>query len=417
MATMETGDAVDLRGKPVPGVGNGIMARYDAMAAGGRALVLCDAYGAALRVWLAEAGVRHTAREAAEGHWELEIERRASPSLTAAPGLHHLVSAPGGTVWACERAARAVRLDGHTGEIEATAKVAGKASHLALSPDEKWLYVADFGAGTLVAADAETLEVRHVLEAPGGPQLPSVSPDGIACVCGAAAGAFTIVWPAAGGPRAKTIEIGPVPHDQVITEDGKYAFVSCAGDATVAKVDLFNGAVLARYPVGQGPGHLAAHPDGERIYVANTFDGTVTCLSVEGDDLGRAYSGEWAHHPVVAPGGATLWVVNFGDDTLAVFDALNLELLAMLETEPYAHELAFSGDGKYALAPGYCSDHVRLYDVAARTETARVPVGWGSPHGTFLGDSHTAWVACSVDNHLAKLDADSGECVQRVGAL
>lgn len=34
-----------------------------------------------------------------------------------------------------------------------------------------------------------------------------------------------------------------------------------------------------------------------------------------------------------------------------------------------------------------------------------------------LRQSHTAWVACSVDNHLAKVDADKGECLERVGVF
>jgi len=157
------------------------------------------------------------------------------------------------------------------------------------------------------------------------------------------------------------------------------------------------------------------HPDGSRLYCANTFDGTVSCLSVEGDLLAQEASGPWAHQPAITPDGRLLYVANFLDDTLAVFDADSMEKLASLETEPYPHGLGISPDGRWVVATGFSSDKLRVYDAKNQTEVARIDVGRGSSHIAFLPDQEIAWVACSVDDHLAQLDLAAMVCTRRIG--
>ena len=101
-------------------------------------------------------------------------------------------------------------------------------------------------------------------------------------------------------------------------------------------------------------------------------------------------------------------VANFLSDTVTVFDAISLELVATLETDPYPHGLDISADGKWIVATGFSSDHVRVIDGETFTETARVKVGAGSSHSAFMPDNQAAWTACSVSDHLAKIDLAAG---------
>ena len=64
----------------------------------------------------------------------------------------------------------------------------------------------------------------------------------------------------------------------------------------------------------------------------------------------------------VSHDGEQIYVANFLDDSIAVFDAASLERLATLETENYAHEIALSPDGGTLIVPGYSSNHIRIYD-------------------------------------------------------
>jgi 6-phosphogluconolactonase (cycloisomerase 2 family) len=100
-----------------------------------------------------------------------------------------------------------------------------------------------------------------------------------------------------------------------------------------------------------------------------------------------------------------------------VFDSHTLQRAALLQTEPYPHGLDISPDGRYAIATGFSSDHLRIYDAQTHTEIARVEVGRGSSHTAFLDDANTAFVGCSVSDHVARVDL-AGCCnVERIQVL
>jgi len=196
--------------------------------------------------------------------------------------------------------------------------------------------------------------------------------------------------------------------------DGRHVFVPCAGDGNVVSVDLEDGSILGRFRVGDGPSHLVLHPDGGKLYSANTFDGTVSCLSIEGDLLAQVASGPWAHQPEISPDGRSLYVANFLDDTLSIFDTESMDKIATLKTETYPHGLGISPEGRWVVATGFSSDYVRVYDTQSQVEVARVEVGRGSSHIAFLPDQDAAFIACSVDDHLARLELASMTCTQRI---
>ncbi len=406
---------LDCRGLANRQVGLAILEAYNASENGAELSAFVDSLDAGLRMWLIEAGAKHRFHEEETGGWRVVIQRGLSPGQGTIPGLHHVAVAGSTTVWACERSSRLARFDALTGRVIHVAEIAKKASHLAVDSAEKWVFVADSGADVLLAVASSDLSVRHVWPAPGGPQLPTVTDDGIVCVTGGGSDTITIVRPRTQGYDVQTINVGTCPHDPLPTQDGKRVFVPCAGDGAIVSVDLEDGTILGRYPVGDGPSHLALHPDGSKFYSANTFDGTLSCLSVEGDLLAHEASGPWAHQPTISPDGRFVYVANFLDDTISVFDAERMEKVASLETDPYPHGLDMSPDGRWVVATGFSSDHLRVYDATVQAEVARIEVGRGSSHIAFLPDQEAAYVACSVDDHLARLDLNAMVCTQRIG--
>ena len=319
------------------------------------------------------------------------------------PGVHHLLSGPDGSVWVCERDRGVARIDGATRRVSVIRQVANKASHLALDARAGRLFVADPGANEVLALHAADLTVEQRWPAPGMPQLPVVSAASVVCVTGGATGTLTIARPHAGGYQVQTVEVGAYPHDPLTA--GEYVFVPCAGDAVVVKVRLSDGHIAGRCAVGNGPSHLAIHPDGTRMYSANSWDGTLSCLTTDGEPVAHAESGGWAHAIDITPDGRWVYVANFLDDTLAVFDAATLQRMALLPTEPYPHGLDISPDGRHVVATGFASKFLRIYDAVRHVELARVEVGLGSSHTAFLaGDATQAFVTCSVADHVACID-------------
>jgi lactonase family protein with 7-bladed beta-propeller len=382
--------------------GREIIDRYNAARPGTRFEARVEALGPGLRMWLLEAGARHSA-EREEAGWKLCIERRAAPAQGSIPGLHHLVS-DGESIWVGERAQRVARVDAGSKRTLARRAVASKASHLALRGER--LFVADPGANEMIALRASDLSEIARWPAPGMPQLPLASPEGIVCVTGGATGSVTIAWPAGDGYRTTTVTVGAAPHDPCLDAGGEHLFVPCAGESALVKLRLRDGAIVGRVGVGEGPAHLALHPDGTRIYSANSWDGSVSCVSTEGELLAQAHSGGWAHAIEVAPDGRFVYVANFLDDTLAVFDAGSLERVALLATEAYAHGLDVSPDGRHVVTTGFCSDRARIFQAGNFHDAQLVALAAGSSHTAFTADGG-AWVACSVSDHLARIDLAS----------
>jgi YVTN family beta-propeller protein len=398
---------------PVAETGRAIIARYNAMDGGGLLEVVVSELNSGLRMSLLEAGARHRGERRSDGSWRLTVEGGRAPAQGSVPGVHHVIHGSNGSLWACERGHRVARIDTGAGELAAVRAVTRKASHLALDERAGRVFVADAEAGEIVALNACDLSEVARWPAPGGPQLPLVSADGIVCVTGGATGSVTLAWPGAGTYRTMTFAVGASPHDPALDRRGEYLFVPCAGESALVKLRLADGAIVGRVAVGDGPSHLAIHPDGTRLYSANSWDGSVSCVTVNGECVGQASSGGWAHAIDISPDGRWVYVANFMDDTVAVFDAPTLERVALLDTDRYPHGLDVSPDGRYLVATGFASDHLRIFDAVARRELARIEVGWGSSHTAFAPDGH-AWIGCSVSDHIACVDLEARACTARL---
>jgi DNA-binding beta-propeller fold protein YncE len=198
--------------------------------------------------------------------------------------------------------------------------------------------------------------------------------------------------------------VGRAPHDPLLSFDRAHVWVPCAGSGEVVKVRLADGAVEGRSAVGEGPAHLAGDPHSGRVYSANSWDGTVSCLTDDGEVIATVESGQWCHAIDITPDGKRLWAANFYDDTLAVFDTDKMQRIALLGTERYAHGLDVSPDGRWVVATGYGADRVQVYDAARCELVAHVEVGRGSSHTAFAADGSAAHVACSVSAHVAVID-------------
>jgi DNA-binding beta-propeller fold protein YncE len=73
---------------------------------------------------------------------------------------------------------------------------------------------------------------------------------------------------------------GATPHIVTAGKDGKWAYVSNAGSATVAAIELATGRTTL-IPVGQRPEGSVLSRDGTRLYVANRNSNEITIIDTE----------------------------------------------------------------------------------------------------------------------------------------
>jgi DNA-binding beta-propeller fold protein YncE len=380
--------------------------RHNDLQPGERLQVLVKAYNA-VRGGLLESRLRHQEHRREDGSSEIIVERGSATVPGSAPGAHHVISNADGDVWACQRGPLAARINMQTRRAEAVSPSLKLGTHLTFDPAGKRIIVPDRRIGELVALRPDTLDVEQRWKVPGAPSGAAASADGIICTTGDSS--VTIVRPRAGGDsETQVVRVGARPHDPMIGSDGAYVFVPCLLEHDVVKVRLSDGQIMGRINVGHGPAHLASDPATGRLYVANSWDGTVAALNEDGVVLGRAESGGWAHAIDITPDGRWVWAANFFDDTVAVFDAATMQRKALLNTDPHPHGLNISPDGKRAVVTGYASSWVKVFDAENWRELAHIEVGAGPSHTAFVPGSAMAAIACSVDDHVACVDLDAG---------
>lgn len=284
-------------------------------------------------------------------------------------------------------------IDDETGKLEIVDTLdVENPSHLALSPDGKFLYAAsetgEFKgenggavAACAVAEDGKLSLINMVGTKGKHPCYVTTSPDGrfvyaanysegtatvFATKDGAVAEDPMIVAHQGTGANPQRQE-KPHVHITRVTPDGKYLAVCDLGIDAVVLYPLCdccglnkNEGAFVRTPGGDGPRHIEFSRDGKYAYVVTEMgctvrayaynDGKLTFLNAVGT-LPEGFDGfniDAAIH--FAPDGKTLVVSNRGDDSLALFDVDggNMTLKQIVKVGGKTpREFAYTPNGKF----------------------------------------------------------------------
>lgn len=172
------------------------------------------------------------------------------------------------------------------------------------------------------------------------------------------------------------------------------------------------------------PSFLARHPSLPVIYaVGELAQGWITAFGATGDSLSpwaeRSTEGDSPCHVAVHPSGGLLAVANYGDGTASlhrldergVFDGDPIVLSHQgsgphpeRQRGPHAHQAVFHGDLLYVSDLG--TDEIRRYTLDGRPlEPIRLPPGTGPRHLAFSGPGPDAvlYVAGELDGTVTRL--------------
>lgn len=273
-------------------------------------------------------------------------------------------------------------------------------------------------------------------------------------------GALIIVDPATLKIVAR-IPVGLDPHEVVVSEDGKTAYVSNYGffgtggpGHTIAVVDLvaqkplapielwpllaphgldFAGGELyftaegskaiGRYNpathkidwimgTGQDRTHMVrAFFDPEEILTSNVASGTVTIFQPTGSHA----PADWKLAVVPVGGGSEgfdvtqdrreLWVANADDQTVSIVDIAQKKVIQTIpDSVKHANRLQFTRDGKYALISDLRGNDLTVLDVANRSVFKKIPLESSSEGILIAPDGAHAYVALGPGNAVDVID-------------
>ncbi|MGA7840141.1 MAG: hypothetical protein WCA34_04445, partial [Candidatus Acidiferrales bacterium] len=145
-----------------------------------------------------------------------------------------------------------------SGYTETNIPVGKAVEGIDISPDDKAVWAANAGDGSVSIIDTATSKVTHTIDArTKHSNRLKFTPDGkLALISDPATGELVIVDTATRG-ITKMLKVGQGPGGILIVPDGSRAYVALAGDNAVAVIDLHTLEVSGKIPTGQGPDGLA----------------------------------------------------------------------------------------------------------------------------------------------------------------
>ncbi len=145
-----------------------------------------------------------------------------------------------------------------SGYTETNIPVGKAVEGIDISPDDKEVWAANAGDGSVSIIDTATSKVTHTIDArTKHSNRLKFTPDGkLALISDPATGELVIVDTATRG-ITKMLKVGQGPGGILIVPDGSRAYVALAGDNAVAVIDLHTLEVSGKIPTGQGPDGLA----------------------------------------------------------------------------------------------------------------------------------------------------------------
>ncbi|MFF3689509.1 beta-propeller fold lactonase family protein [Streptomyces sp. NPDC002187] len=277
-------------------------------------------------------------------------------------------------------------------------KVGDSPQGMAVSPDGRRGYVANFNSGSVSVIDAATNRtVGSPIPVGATPEGIDVTPDGRRIyVSNSSSGSVTVIDTTSNRTVGSPIPVGATPEGVDITPNGLRVYVANGGSGSVSVIDTAtNRTVGSPIPVAPFPEGVAITPDGRRVYVTSLGSDSVSVIDTATNrtvgspiPVGRSPEGV-----AVSPDGRRVYVTNAG--SVSVIDtATNRTVGSPIPVGSRPVGTAVSPDGRQVYVANRNSDSVSVIDTATnRTVGSPIPVG-SRPSGVAVSpDGRQVYVA------------------------
>lgn len=294
-------------------------------------------------------------------------------------------------------------IDGGTHQLIATLPLGKRPRGIQSSPDGKLLYVALSGSpiagpgvdeSTLPPADKQAdgigvVDVRHrrllrIIRGVSDPEQMAVSRDGRRLYVASEDTGTVVVLEVTDGAVVAKLPVGGEPEGMTISPDGTVVYVTSEQDHRVSVLDTRRNVIVRQIPVGMRPRASAFSPDGRRAYVTSELDASVTVVDARKHDVIHVIHlpGEMVRPMGVAVSGdgKTVFVATGRGGTVVAIDAATNTVRATTKVGQRPWGVALDPASRYLYTANGPTNDVSVVDVSKMSVIATVPTGqrpWG----------------------------------------
>ena len=196
------------------------------------------------------------------------------------------------------------------------------------------------------------------------------------------------------------------PHTLRSAADG-LIYITCENSAKVVAIDPKTNKIVGAIDSGSSNGHrLAIAGDGQRLYIDNEEDATVSVIDVPNRKLlGKIKTPQALAGIAVSEDGRTVIAVSDEEPVVFAIDTAKAEVVREVPLEGVAKpaQIArYSPDGRLLVVSSLNSDTLSLINAATLSEQAAIKVGSQPMDFAFRGDE--IFVGCQGDGTIHIVD-------------
>lgn len=238
-------------------------------------------------------------------------------------------------------------VDPERGSIRARIPTGRGPHELALSPDGRRAYVANYGIYPVIDP-ASPSGIRFVSESGGTVTVADLDRH-----------TALTTWAL---PECER------PHGIAASRDDLRVWVTCEDTRSVLELEAATGRVLARFPTGKPGSHMIVASDDEKsLLVSNVDDGSVTVIDRRDGSVRQVPTAAAAEGSALDPSGQELWVLNAGANTVSVVDTQAAKVLATFDSAgKFPIRVQFDAPRGQAWIANNASRSLAIFDVRSR---------------------------------------------------
>ena len=192
---------------------------------------------------------------------------------------------------------------------------------IAVSPDEKLVFVANWNSYDISVISTENYQVIKTIKVGTIPRGVEFTPDGkYAYVCNFGGSTISKIDVPSLEVISTIKDAGISPRDMVISSDGDYAYFSAYGDGYLRKLDLKTDEVVDKIKIGIQPRSVCMTNNNKYLFVVNYKNGTVNAIDLTEFKMLDEYDADiGAVGVALSPDNKFLWVTNQSTGSVIVY--------------------------------------------------------------------------------------------------